>query len=81
MTGANVGTGGENPDGPVAETGAAASPDVPDTTPRRFRWRSARSRGACRRSGRGRVPRIGQGELWLVTAAGVFGMVKFDWLF
>ncbi len=25
--------------------------------------------------------RIGQGELWLVIAAGVFGMVKFDWLF
>jgi membrane-associated protein len=25
--------------------------------------------------------RIGQGDLWLVIAAGVFGMVKFDWLF
>lgn len=25
--------------------------------------------------------RIGDGELWLVIAAGVFGMVKFDWLF
>lgn len=25
--------------------------------------------------------RIGQGELWLVIAAGVFGMIKFDWLF
>lgn len=25
--------------------------------------------------------RIGQGELWLVIVAGVFGMVKFDWLF
>lgn len=25
--------------------------------------------------------RIGQAELWLVVAAGVFGMVKFDWLF
>ncbi|RZT85822.1 membrane protein DedA with SNARE-associated domain [Pseudonocardia sediminis] len=25
--------------------------------------------------------RIGQGELWLVVAAGVFGMIKFDWLF
>ena len=24
---------------------------------------------------------IGQGQLWLVIAAGVFGMVKFDWLF
>lgn len=25
--------------------------------------------------------RIGEGELWLVVVAGVFGMVKFDWLF
>ncbi|TQM02794.1 DedA family protein [Pseudonocardia kunmingensis] len=25
--------------------------------------------------------RIGEGELWLVIAAGVFGMIKFDWLF
>lgn len=25
--------------------------------------------------------RIGEGDLWLVVAAGVFGMVKFDWLF
>lgn len=25
--------------------------------------------------------RIGEGPLWLVIAAGVFGMVKFDWLF
>ncbi|WP_233159057.1 DedA family protein [Pseudonocardia sp. MH-G8] len=25
--------------------------------------------------------RIGEGELWLVVAAGVFGMIKFDWLF
>jgi membrane-associated protein len=25
--------------------------------------------------------RIGDGELWLVIVAGVFGMVKFDWLF
>ncbi|MFR9730707.1 DedA family protein [Saccharopolyspora sp. MS10] len=25
--------------------------------------------------------RIGEAELWLVIAAGVFGMVKFDWLF
>ncbi|GAA4805724.1 hypothetical protein GCM10023200_49010 [Actinomycetospora chlora] len=25
--------------------------------------------------------RIGEGNLWLVVAAGVFGMVKFDWLF
>jgi membrane-associated protein len=25
--------------------------------------------------------RIGQGELWLVVAAGIFGMIKFDWLF
>jgi membrane-associated protein len=25
--------------------------------------------------------RIGEGDLWLVIAAGVFGMVKFDWLF
>ncbi|MEJ2861719.1 DedA family protein [Actinomycetospora flava] len=24
---------------------------------------------------------IGQGQLWLVIAAGVFGMIKFDWLF
>jgi membrane protein DedA with SNARE-associated domain len=24
---------------------------------------------------------IGQGPLWLVIAAGVFGMIKFDWLF
>ncbi|OLL72422.1 hypothetical protein Ae168Ps1_0800c [Pseudonocardia sp. Ae168_Ps1] len=25
--------------------------------------------------------RIGEGALWLVVAAGVFGMIKFDWLF
>jgi membrane-associated protein len=25
--------------------------------------------------------RVGEGSLWLVVAAGVFGMVKFDWLF
>jgi membrane protein DedA with SNARE-associated domain len=25
--------------------------------------------------------RIGEGELWLVIVAGVFGMIKFDWLF
>lgn len=25
--------------------------------------------------------RIGEGALWLVIAAGVFGMIKFDWLF
>jgi membrane-associated protein len=25
--------------------------------------------------------RVGDGALWLVVAAGVFGMVKFDWLF
>lgn len=25
--------------------------------------------------------RVGDGSLWLVIAAGVFGMVKFDWLF
>jgi membrane-associated protein len=25
--------------------------------------------------------RIGEGELWLVVVAGVFGMIKFDWLF
>jgi len=25
--------------------------------------------------------RVGDGDLWLVIAAGVFGMVKFDWLF
>ena len=25
--------------------------------------------------------RVGEGELWLVIAAGVFGMIKFDWLF
>jgi membrane-associated protein len=25
--------------------------------------------------------RVGDGALWLVIAAGVFGMVKFDWLF
>lgn len=25
--------------------------------------------------------RIGEGQLWLVVAAGVFGMIKFDWLF
>ena len=25
--------------------------------------------------------RIGEGQLWLVIAAGVFGMIKFDWLF
>jgi membrane protein DedA with SNARE-associated domain len=25
--------------------------------------------------------RIGEGQLWLVVVAGVFGMIKFDWLF
>jgi membrane protein DedA with SNARE-associated domain len=25
--------------------------------------------------------RVGDGSLWLVVAAGVFGMIKFDWLF
>ena len=25
--------------------------------------------------------RIGEAELWLVIAAGIFGMIKFDWLF
>lgn len=25
--------------------------------------------------------RVGEASLWLVTVAGVFGLVKFDWLF